>query len=254
MTQTEALNFALAQGIIDFSTIQVQVEMYERKKYLDMHKNRIWQGENGKWYTELPAIGGEKRRLIKRKRLEDVEEIIYNFYKTKETHPLVKEVFAEWIATKREWEEIGNTTLNRYQDDFKRYFGDTDFINMRIDFVTEEYLEALIKTTIIKKELTVKSYGNMKTLLMGIMKQAKRKHYTDFSVTSFFGDLQISKKTFKKPDKKKQVFTEEETNKIIKWLKDHPTVGNLGIVLVFQTGLREAELAALKYCDVTETF
>jgi len=250
MTQTEALNFALAQGIIDFSTIQVQIEMYERKKYLDMHKNRIWQGENGKWYTELPAIGGEKRRLIKRKRLEDVEEIIYNFYKTKETHPLVKEVFAEWIATKREWEEIGNTTLNRYQDDFKRYFGDTDFINMRIDFVTEEYLEALIKTTIIKKELTVKSYGNMKTLLMGIMKQAKRKHYTDFSVTSFFGDLQISKKTFKKPDKKKQVFTEEETKEIIKWLKDHPTVGNLGIVLVFQTGLREAELAALKYCDV----
>lgn len=250
MTQTEALNFALAQGIIDFSTIQVQIEMYERKKYLDMHKNRIWQGENGKWYTELPAIGGEKRRLIKRKRLEDVEEIIYNFYKTKETHPLIKEVFAEWIATKREWEEIGNTTLNRYQDDFKRYFGDTDFINMRIDFVTEEYLEALIKTTIIKKELTVKSYGNMKTLLMGIMKQAKRKHYTDFSVTSFFGDLQISKKTFKKPDKKKQVFTEEETDKIIKWLKDHPTVGNLGIVLVFQTGLREAELAALKYCDV----
>ena len=112
--------------------------------------------------------------------------------------------------------------------------------NIRITFIYN----------IVTKELTSKGYSNMKTILIGIMKYAKRKKYTDFSVSAFFGDLQISKKAFRRPEKKKQVFTEEEAEKVIEWLKDHPSVANYGVLLVFQTGLREGELAALKYEDV----
>lgn len=250
MVDSELLQSAIAQGIIDLDIIQSQIEMHDRNKYLNMHRNTIWQGKNGFWYTVLPANEYHKRRLVKKYLKDDLEEEIINFYRTDEIHPTVEKVFEEWITEKKEWEEITQTTVNLYRGDFKRYFGDTKFPTMRIDLVTEDYLEALIKNTIVKQQLTAKSYSGMKTLLIGIMKQGKRKKYTNFSVSSFFGDLQISRKTFRKPEKKKQVFTEEEAHKIINWLKQHPTVGNYGILLVFQTGIREGELAALKYEDV----
>ena len=250
MVESELLQSAIAQGIIDLDIIQSQIEMHDREKYLKMHHNTVWQGKNGFWYTELPSTDSRRRRLVKKYLKDDLEEEIINFYRTDEMHPTVEKVFEEWITEKKEWEEIAQTTVNLYRGDFKRFFGDTKFPNMRIDLVTEDYLEALIKNTIVRQQLTAKSYSNMKTLLIGIMKQGKRKKYTNFSVSSFFGDLQISRKTFRKPEKKKQVFTEEETYKIINWLKQHPTVGNYGILLVFQTGIREGELAALKYEDV----
>ena len=250
MIDYETLQSAVAQGIINLDAIQLQIEMHDREKYLKMHHNLIWQGKNGFWYTELPAKESCRRRLVKKSQKDDLEEEIINFYRTDEMHPPVKKVFKEWLAEKQEWGEIGNTTVNRYKGEFERFFGDTKFPQMRIDLIDDDYMEALIKTTIVNKELTAKSYSSMKTLLIGIMKQAKRKKYTEFSVSSFFGDLQISRKTFRRPEKKKQVFTDEEAFKVIDWLKKHPTVGNYGVLLVFQTGLREGELAALKYEDV----
>ena len=38
---------------------------------------------------------------------------------------------------------------------------------------------------------------------------------------------------------------------MLDWLRKHPTVENLGIVLTFQTGMREAELSAIKFSDVS---
>ena len=235
MNDHDVLRSAEALGIIDISQVQLQIDMHERKKYLEMHKNNIWKGKNGYWYTILPATEVHKRRMVRKLDKADLEEEIVDHYRTEETRPTVRKTFEEWIADKKQWEEISQTTVNRYTGDFERYFGDTNFPKMRIDIVTEDYLEALIKNNIVTKELTVKSYGNMKTLLIGIMKYGKKKKYTNFSVSSFFGDLQISKKAFRRPEKKKQVFTEEEAERVIEWLKEHPSVANYGILLVFQT-------------------
>lgn len=55
LSQTELLKLALEDGIVDINTITKQIEMNERKKYLEMHKYEIWQGEkDNKWYTYLP--------------------------------------------------------------------------------------------------------------------------------------------------------------------------------------------------------
>ena len=69
------------------------------------------------------------------------------------------------------------------------------------------------------------------------------------SISTSFGDLDLSKKSFKKPLKGLQVFSEDELPLIVDWLKKHPSVENLGVVLVFQTGIREAELSAIKFSD-----
>lgn len=223
--------------------------MKERENILKLHKNKIWQGKNGKWYTELP--GKEKRKLVKKSRLEDMEEAIIQFYKQEEEVITVRLVFEQWLKQKLDWGEIKLGTYDRYKVAFERYFKDTDFSSMRVDIITPDYLEDLIKTIINRQQLTSKSYNNMRTLIIGIFKYAKKKGHTNLSISEFFGDLELSRKIFSKAEKKKQVFTREETDRLVKYLRDNPTVGNLGILLTFQTGIREAELSALKAEDFT---
>ena len=76
----------------------------------------------------------------------------------------------------------------------------------------------------------------------------KKLNYSMISISTFLGDLDLSKKSFKKPLKGLQVFSEDELPLIVDWLKP-PSVENLGVVLVFQTGIREAELSAIKFSD-----
>ena len=48
LSQAELLNYAVENGIVDINTITKQIEMNERKKYLEMHAYEIWQGEKDK--------------------------------------------------------------------------------------------------------------------------------------------------------------------------------------------------------------
>ena len=70
------LNFALENGMIYLDTIQMQIEMNERKKYLEMHNYKVWQSETDhKWRTHLPDE--EKgRKLVKKSTKEDIEKAI----------------------------------------------------------------------------------------------------------------------------------------------------------------------------------
>ena len=93
MTENEILQYAISQGIVDLGTLQKEIELAQREKYLNEHKNSIWQGKNGKWYTELPATEERPRRLVKKVHKEDLEEEIINFYKSAEEHITFKQSF-----------------------------------------------------------------------------------------------------------------------------------------------------------------
>ena len=49
LSDKQILSFALDNGIIDITHIQMQIEMNERKKYLEQHENKIWQATDGRW-------------------------------------------------------------------------------------------------------------------------------------------------------------------------------------------------------------
>lgn len=248
MTDNELLLYALKNNMLDIGTIRQEAEMKERKKILEQHKNKIWQGANGKWYTELPEKG--KRRLVKKAHIEDLENAIIEFYCKSQERQTVKIVFEAWVDQKLKWGEIKEGTYDRYKVAFDRYFKDTDFPDMPVEIITTDYLEDLIKTTIREQQLTSKAYNNMRTLIMGTFRMAKKKGYTKISISEFFGDLELSKRIFAKPEKKAQVFSEDEVQIITEYLRENPTVGNLGILLTFQTGIRMGELSALKAADL----
>lgn len=254
MTENEILKYAILKGIVNVGALQKEIELSQRENYLSEHKNRIWQGKNGNWYTELPATADKKRRLVKKVHREDLEEEIINYYRSAAEYHTFRSVFEEWLNAKLEWNEISKGSYDRYRGEFKRFFEGTDIPGKRVDTITDDYMDNYIRSRVADLELTAKAYGNMKTVLVGALKYAKKKKYTGFSIGTFFSDFDISAKAFRKREKKKQVFQKVEVEILSQWLWNNPKLENWGILLAFETGLRSAELVALKFSDVEGDF
>lgn len=63
---------------------------------------------------------------------------------------------------------------------------------------------------------------------------------TELSISTFFSDLQLSNNIFRKNRKKPagQVFNDDEVAILTRYFREHPTVHNLGLLLLFETGMR----------------
>lgn len=250
-SEIEILNYALSNGMIDVNTIQKQIEMNERKKYLKMHTHKIWQGNDKGYYTYLPDnIKG--RKLVRKSTNEKLEDVIIAYYKSVENIPTINKVFQNWSNEKLELEEICKGTYDRYENDFKKYFVGSNLDKKDIRHITEDMLELFIRKEIAEKKLTVKAYSNLRTLIIGIFKYAKRKKLTNISISTFFKDLDLSRKAFARNCKSKesQVFSEDEIPILLEWLRENPSIENYGIILCFQSGIRVGELAGLKFSDI----
>lgn len=247
------LEKAASLGIIDTDALLVQVEEMEKKQFLQMHQNAVWQDSKGRWTTYLPETKEHKRRLVKKTDRVDLDMQIIEFYKTETENPTLDEVFQAWIQDKVQHKEVERQTLDRYTTDYERFFA--EFGKQRMKDITEFELEDFIKDTIAEKQLTAKAWSNLRIIINGVFKYGKRRSYTQISITSFMGDLELSKKAFKRPETtdEKQVFTNSEIEKIYAEIaKEKQTLLTLGIKLTFQTGLRAGELATLKYSDLED--
>ena len=255
----ELLNFAVEHGMIDIDTIRLQIEMNERKKYLEMHTYSIWQASDGQWKTHIPDEK-QGRKTLKRASEKALLDALYQFYKEKANEPTIETVFQEWISSKLKYGEIRKQTYDRYMTDFDRYFVNNSsfkkFHETEVRKIDEEMLEDFIKTTIVKMELTEKAYSGMRILINGIFKRAKKLGKTDISITHFMGDLEISKNSFRKVRKTKytEVYQDYEYEKLTTYLAEQKNcIRCQGLLLIFQTGVRIGELCGLKPEDVSKT-
>lgn len=247
----EALKFAIENGMIDLSYIQDTYEMNKRKELLSKHKWAISQGKDGYWRTYLPDKG-KGRRMIKRKTRKSVEDEVINYLKEEIENPTIGEVYDEWIIQKLRREEISIATKNRYDRQFLECL--SELREKKIKEVDEFEIEEFILDTIHEKQLTRKSYSNMRTLIYGIFKYAKRRKLVEFSISEVVSNMEISKKLFRKDVKcdSDLVFSSEECEKIMQFASENIDIRNLGILLLFKAGMRPGELAALKNVDVHE--
>lgn len=258
--KSELLKYAIENGIIDLNTIQAEVEMNERKKYLEMHEHKIWLASDGYWKTFLPD--SEKgRRVVKRKTKEEITEAVCDFYKSLENEPTIEQVFNSWLDDKLLYGEIRKQSYDRYKTDFDRFFINNksfkNFGKRKLKYLDEEDLERFIRLTIADMELTQKAYSGLRTIVNGIFRYAKKKRFTNISITEFMGDLDISRKAFKKTVKYKEdeVYQEYEAEKLTEYLASQTNdIRCLGLLLIFQTGLRIGELCGLKPEDLSTKF
>lgn len=258
-SNSDILNYAYKNGMLDLDSILHDMRLKEKATYINRHNHKVYQGKDGNWYTYFDTENGRKR--VKRRDKEALEEAIYQHYKDKNANPSIQDVFNEWIEEKLEYAEIRKQSYDRYQTDFLRFFVNNEycenFADRKIKFVTEEELEAFIKVTIAKMQLTQKAYSGLRILINGIFKYAKKKKLTSLSITQFMGDIQISRRAFASNPKRKEdeVYQEAEAECITKYLSQQENdLRALGVLLLFYSGLRIGELCALKPEDWNEKY
>lgn len=256
-SDSDILKFAIENGMIDVSTIRAQIEVSERKKYLEMHEYDIWQGANGYFYTYLPD-SKKGRKQKRRKSKEELEDVIVAYYMD---NKYIHEVFYEWIDQKLEFKEIQKQSYDRYITDYERFFVNNKnakaLMDKKFKHIEQEDLEKFIRTTISEMNLTQKAYSGLRTIINGIFRYAKKKKYTDISITNFMGDMELSRRSFKRKviDAEKEVYKEEEVTRITDYLRTQTDdIKCLGLLLSFETGLRIGELTALKMDCVSNEY
>ena len=184
------------------------------------------------WYTYIPLENG-KRRLIKKKTKEQVEDVIVEHYKDE---PSVNEIFNRWIEEKMHYGEISNATCDRYVADFKRFCEDIRY--KKIKSFTADDLETHIKDQILIHNLTSKAYGGLRTIIIGVWGYAYKHKYTDIAIRTFFTELNLSSRMFNNKPKfnEDNVFFDDEVARITNYLLNNkPNVISYGIIIAFRS-------------------
>lgn len=246
----ELLKYAVENGMIDLSYVQEQIEMSKRNELLEKHPYKIWEGKGGKWYTYLPdEHKGRSQR--ERNTKKEIENLIIEYWKSQEENPTITDVFGEWNNRRLELKKISAATHLRNKQIFNRHYKDMGC--KRIKSISKESFEEFLEEQVAEYELTAKAFSNLKTITRGMLKRAKKRKLIDFNVEELFQELDTSETDFKKVIKEdyEEVFSEEEMPRMISYLKDNLDAQNIGILLMFATGIRVGELVALRH-DVFE--
>lgn len=244
----ELLKYALENGMIDLQHIQKELIMKKNNELLAKHQYSIWQGKDGKYYTYLPHE--TKGRILKKRNTQkEIEQIVIDYQKQQLEDPTIEEVFDEWNDRKLELKKIVPSTHSRNQRIFNKHY--CEIRKKRIGTVTPEYLEEFLKKQIPRYQLTAKAFSNLKTITRGFFKRAKKRKLIDFSIEDVFTEMELSDREFRKVIKEdyQEVFNEEETYKVMNYLYANLDLKNIGILLMFVTGIRVGELVTLKHKD-----
>ncbi len=250
---SDILRFIISSGMIDIGDVQNSMEAMKRKELLEKHPYKIWQGKDGKWRTYLPDKN--QRKMIKKNRREDLEKEVAEHWRAETENPTVREVFDEWNDRRLELKKISDATHLRNRQIFNRHYAYHDFGEKRIKNMEPEDFEEFLEEQIPIHNLTAKAFSNLKTVTRGFLKRAKKRKLIGFNVEELLQEIDASDADFKKVIKEdcQEVFDECELPRIMEHLKNNLDIRNLGILLMFLTGIRVGELVVLKHGDFTGT-
>jgi len=245
-------------GILTTEAVLGQIEdMAKEKKYLSQHPYSIWFNEKeNRWFSNLPKEGGGIRQVKCREKDELIRRIV-QFYREKEEHKYFADAFNEWLKERIEFQEISESTYLKYKGLFHRHFKDDNpFCKVELSRLQDIDVERFIKKQIREEKLTRKGYNDMKIVLIGALKHAKKAGYTTFSIGTFMIDFVVPSRLFAAKTQTKdeeQVYNEDEVRKLTHYLREHPDrIENLGLVLAFECGVRVGELAVLRWDDIED--
>lgn len=244
------MRFIIDSGMINFSDVQNSMEEMKRNQLLEKHPYKIWEGNDGKWRTYLPDDSKKDgRRMIKRNNLKDVENAVIKYVKIQTENPTVEDVFHEWNNRRAELGKISKPTQERNRQVFKRHF--TEFGKNRIKDISGQDICDFLEEQISRHNLSAKTFSNLKGITKGFLKRAKKRELISMNISDIFADMDLTETSFKKAVKEdeQEVFSDEEFRKAFDYLTANLDSKNIGILLMFVSGVRVGELVALKHSD-----
>ena len=251
LNEKELLEFAISSGRIDISQMQAEIEMSKKKELLKQHPYSITYNEKNDCYTTYIFDKSRKnnRRQIKRKRYEDLVDIIVENIESN-SFVTVHELFDDYVDRKIKRNDIKMSTVTRYQQVFNRHFVATGWNKKEIKTISSEDWAEWIEDEVSRNNLSAKGLAALTGLVKGIIQRARKRKLIDYYYEMIVEDMDVKpKKKYKDPNQ--QTFSEHELSVLMQYLMEHRDVQNLCLLFMIVSGIRTGEMVGLKFSDFT---
>lgn len=168
----------------------------------------------------------------------------------------IKRTFEEWQAYRLSRMKITIQSADRIDDDYRHFILGTDFELRDPAGITREDLWDFCDSIFSQEKLREHAWMNFKSLVNGIFDHARRSVNTIDTRLAFrdyivpVGRLIVKNRRKTRSDIRRNVFMPEDVEDILRHISGSTEPLDLGIRLLFMTGLRVCELSALKPEDV----
>lgn len=249
---SELLKFAIDNGMIDLSHMEEQVNMKKREEILKKHPYNIWQDKNGFWHTYLPIENG-KRKSVKRKDRDDLDNIIISYWKSKQNNSF-KERYDIWIDRQKKCGRSDNT-IYKYQCDFKRFFEKDIICKEDISRIDDEYICLFIQRLLSKKQIPYRALKSMFGYMNGVFEKAIIDKIINNNPCKYVDLLTFKHLCQEEREKSvsERTLSISEKNALLKKLDSDGKpdyIVKYAVELAMYTGMRVGELAALRWVDI----
>ena len=224
-------------------------------KILDEHQYAIYYSKSEKlWISYVPdETKKDKRRRIKRKSKANLEKYLIEFYsekKRKEAHDNIslQDLYEKWLLFRRDFTPTKSKTIYENIMDWNKFFKDTSLSQMRVKDITPKILMQFFRSITKDRLYTYKRISNARSVLSGIMYYA-----IEEDIITHNPVLDVNFKLFAyKPvaNQSFNVYTQEDTIKLLTYLSDIDEPYALAIQLFFYLFIRIGELKAIRFEDI----
>ena len=257
--EIDILSFLQKQGIISLDDVQKNMKLIKEQKSLTNHPYKIWQGSNGRWYTNLPdKTKKDGRRKIAKSSEDKIKKTIIEYYKEEEKNNCItfEKMFNKWKSFQSEFGLSINTIL-KYESDYKRFFDKSDFTKMDINEINEENIKTFVANKIREKMMIPRTAKTLIWYIKSVFKSA----FINKIIISNPCDFLDSKMIIKYCTIPSEKTSEQRTvsNDQLKLLyeqiyKDKNKKRNYipvyALELATLTGMRSGELSGLMWSDI----
>lgn len=245
----------------DLATLQRRVqEKLDIKRVLARHTSPISELPNHRWFTRLNGRKIErqtKEELLQElvKRYNAMDQGLYDEKpKVKKSKtPTIKSIFPDFLKYSKI--NVAKTTWSKYLTIYEKFIVNSSIAKMPIDTIKfKDASDFLYHCQLVMPEMKQRYWNNVKVVLNKIFQYAIANEYVSKNP---FEMLKVNKNFFAPPTQTRDgdtVFTKEEQLKVCEIAESDAAEKQislpLGIILLFNLGIRDGELCALKWKDI----
>lgn len=259
LTRTAKIDYSkITQN--DFDEVLKDLEDMKKKITIqkiieDNHNYEIYYSKSEQtWRTYLPDdTKRNHRRPVKRKNKEELENVVAEFYIEKKRQAdrnavTLRTLYKEWLIYRRDYTAAKSKTIQENMTQWNHFFDKSELADMSIQDIRPITLIRFFRKVTKDRTYTYKRISNARSVLNGIMDYAIEEEIIESNPVS---NVNFKKFTYKPVENQcDNVFSKEDTIRLLKYLKNIDEPYSLAIQLSFYLFIRIGETKALRWEDI----
>lgn len=248
----------LLHEMIDSDIIKLDVSELlfdmKKEKVQKVHPYKITppKSKTSRWQSYYLNELEEKVKVSSMTEQGIYEKLYYHYFLYQ---PVTLQTMYETWMKKRKTYNLSPRTLTRNEQHWKRYYNNNKIVEIPLERLTAENIEDFLHSVIRKFDITSKELGNMKGILKGCLKLAKKQGIIKEDPFPYVEINRYSCKPITKHSDSSRIYLPDEIEALFEALKAEieqqpDNTDCYAIKLLFKLALRIGELVALKWQDI----